>query len=197
MRGMRHTTISRDIARVLSTVCAVKSCVASGCVCQVCVYGTCLVCVRDASRVSPGVSMKGMRVASGSDLCVCVKYCNCNCNCCHRHRDTSHDRQVPSPGGSDTQHDPRTTYRHAHTTSHVAALPEPSRDHATTHKPLSLPDEHTSYQRPTSSPIQLQLPSQITCCGGCYRTPIHTRPQPRGRARPPRRPTSSCPRDPS
>jgi len=55
----------------------------------------------------------------------------------------------------------RTTYRHAHTTSHVAALPELSRDHATTHKPLSLPDEHTSYQRPTSSPIQLQLPSQI------------------------------------
>jgi hypothetical protein len=87
--------------------------------------------------------------------------CNCNCNCCHRHTDTSHDRQVPSPGGSDTQHDPRTTYRHTHTTSHVATLPEPSRDHATTHKPLSLPNEHTSYQRPTSSPIQLQLPSQI------------------------------------
>ena len=48
----------------------------------------------------------------------------CNCNCCHRHTDTSHDRQVPSPGGSDTQHDPRTTYRQTHTTSHVAALPE-------------------------------------------------------------------------
>ena len=47
-------------------VCGLGLCV------QVCVYGTCLVCVRDASRVSPGVSMKGMRVASGSDLCVCV-----------------------------------------------------------------------------------------------------------------------------
>jgi hypothetical protein len=73
MRGMRHRAHDNIARHCPSTVCAVKSCVASGCVCK-CVYGTCLVCVRDASRVSPGVSMKGMRVASGSDLCVCVKY---------------------------------------------------------------------------------------------------------------------------
>ena len=50
-------------------VCGLGLCV------QVCVYGTCLVCVRDASRVSPGVSMKGMRVASRralTSVTVCV-----------------------------------------------------------------------------------------------------------------------------
>ena len=33
------------------------------------------------------------------------------------------------------QHELRTTYRHTHTTSHVVALPEPSRDHATRQMP--------------------------------------------------------------
>ena len=109
-----------------------------------------------------------------------------NCNCCHRHTDTSHDRQVPSPGGSDTQHDPRTTYRHAHTTSHVAALPEPSRDHAATHTNTQPPTQAHLLPAPHIQPHPAAVTQLDPCCSGpiTYTNPHPVR-KPRQNATPP------------
>jgi hypothetical protein len=96
----------------------------------------------------------------------------------------------------------------AQTRSTIPARPTGTHTRPLTSQPspsqAEITQPHTSHSAsqtstpPTSAPhpapSSCSYPARSTCCGGCYRTPIHTRPQTQGRARPPRRPTSSCPR---
>ena len=104
----------------------------------------------------------------------------CYCYCRYRHRDTTPNYRCPPPKVQTRSTNPGRPSNHAHTTSHVAALPNQAEiTHTQTHtKPsLSNPNKHASYQHPSSNPIQLQLPSRIRAVADLYRTPIHTRTQ--------------------
>ena len=105
-------------------------------------------CCRDANMYSPSLYLLNNRTSLDALVTVTVTVTVATVT------DTSHVLQVPSPGGSDTQHySARPTNTHTRPlTTHVATLPEPSRD--ITHTQSHTHENHSASQThtPTSDP---------------------------------------------
>ena len=119
----------------------------------------------------------------------------CYCYCRYRHRDTTPNYRCPPPRAQARSTNPGRPSNHAHATSHVAALPNQAEiTHTHTKPSLSNPNKHTSYHHPSSNPSSCSYPAGSVLWRSYTVHQSTPEPKPNGRTRPPRRPTSSCPR---